>query len=179
MDKNGNWSCISRNDLIDLYVTQEYTDQEIAKYFNVSKSQVAYKRRKFGLSAAELRFKKFLGSQDDDLVKGLQESMKRNVIDMNTEDIARSLTHYLFRNGPIEDMHANSQLSQNDMMILNKFIYNRLTTIIYLLKENDWVRLILILESQKQYGSDWDKPELCIDEIDKIFALEMEILSLN
>ena len=74
-------------------------------------------------------------------------------------------------------MHASSKLSQNDMMILNKFTYNRLTTIIHLLKENDWVRLALILESQKNCGSAWDKPELCIDEIDKTAILQMDMLS--
>ena len=101
MEQNDNWGDVCRNDLIDLYVTKDYTDQGVAEHFNVSKSQVAYKRRKFGLSAAELRFKKILSSQDDNLVKGLQESMKSNVISMSTEDIARSLTHYLFRNGPV------------------------------------------------------------------------------
>ena len=36
------------------------------------------------------------------------------------------MTHYAFRNGPVEDMHANGQLSQQDMKTLNKYMVNRI-----------------------------------------------------
>ena len=169
------WNEVNRADLIDLYVNKDFTDQEVSKCYNVSKSQVIYKRKKLKLSFAELQFKKFLTLQNNDSLNNLQENMKMSVTEIDTEIIAKSLAHYVFRNGPIEDMHANEQLSENDMMVLNKYIYDRLNTIIYLLKENDWIRLALLLDFNKYYGSSWDEPTLCIDEFDKIAALGIKI----
>ena len=40
--------------------------------------------------------------------------------------ISKSLTVYAFRNGPIEDMHAEGKLSEEDMKILNKYMVERL-----------------------------------------------------
>jgi hypothetical protein len=30
--------------------------------------------------------------------------------------------HFAFRNGPVEDIHANNRLSESDMKTLNKYI---------------------------------------------------------
>lgn len=35
---------------------------------------------------------------------------------------ARFVVHYCFRNGQLEDMHAQGKLSQEDMKTLNKFL---------------------------------------------------------
>jgi len=46
-------------------------------------------------------------------------------------------THYVFRNGPVENMHADGKLSDNAMMKLNKFLVNRLAYIFTLILDDD------------------------------------------
>lgn len=77
------------------------------------------------------------------------------------EQISHALTHYCFRNGPVEDMHAspNDQLSQDDMKTLNKFCNDKIFTFLTMMKENKVAELTDIIEFGLQCGSDWDKPE--------------------
>lgn len=51
-------------------------------------------------------------------------------------------THYAFRNGPVENMHAQGKLSEDNMMKLNKFIVNRLAYIFTLILDPDKIKII-------------------------------------
>lgn len=51
-------------------------------------------------------------------------------------------THYAFRNGPVENMHAQGKLSQSTMMKLNKFIVNRLAYIFTLMLDDNEMKVI-------------------------------------
>jgi len=77
------------------------------------------------------------------------------------EQISHALTHYCFRNGPVEDMHAhpNDQLSDADMKILNKFCNDKIFTFLTMMKNNKVSELTEIIEFGLQCGNDWDKPE--------------------
>jgi hypothetical protein len=70
----------------------------------------------------------------DILTKQEKENIaKRAELKGRTKDIdiaARGLTNFIFREGPIEDMHSNNQLSQDDMKQLNIFMVNRLAFIL-------------------------------------------------
>ena len=79
----------------------------------------------------------------------------------DTDTIAKAITHFAFRNGPIEDMHAdrNKNITDQDMMVLNKFVHNRLTYVFDLIMQERWAEFALVVESQKFYGSEWDKSE--------------------
>lgn len=49
----------------------------------------------------------------------LNSDYRKILLDRNNIDvISKAITHFIFRNGPIENMHANNQLSQDDMKIL-------------------------------------------------------------
>jgi hypothetical protein len=65
---------------------------------------------------------------------------------LNDPDIVHKLsvvtTHYVFRNGPVEDMHAQGRLSDNNMMRLNIFIVNRLAYIFSLILDEDKMKVI-------------------------------------
>lgn len=69
-----------------------------------------------------------------------------NVNPLTDPDIIHKLsivtTHYVFRNGPVEDMHAQGKLSDNSIMILNKFIVNRLAYIFSLILDEDKIKVI-------------------------------------
>ena len=76
------------------------------------------------------------------------------------DKIAIAVTHFAFRNGPIEDMHSNGQLSQEDMLTLNKFTVNRLLYVFHLIVEERWVEFEYLIRSKAIFGTGWDKPEM-------------------
>ena len=45
---------------------------------------------------------------------------KSVLTDEMINSLSKAMTGYCFRSGSIEDMHANGQLSQDDMCLLNK-----------------------------------------------------------
>ncbi|UQZ84611.1 hypothetical protein SK3146_03866 [Paenibacillus konkukensis] len=76
--------------------------------------------------------------------------------------IAKAITQFAFRNGPVEDMHAhpNNQLSENDMKTLNKFMVNRMAYIFQLIIEERWIEFdFLIRNTDRWYGHGWDDAE--------------------
>lgn len=58
-------------------------------------------------------------------------------------------------------IHADREknISDHDMMVLNKFVHNRLTYVLELIMQERWAEFALVVESQKFYGSEWDKSE--------------------
>ncbi|GEM_PF-5770659 len=54
--------------------------------------------------------------------------------------------HYAYRNGPIEDMHAdrNKSIYDDDMKVLNKLIVNRLASIFKIILDSDKVNQIKV-----------------------------------
>ena len=99
-------------------------------------------------------------------------------------DLSRKIVHFIFRNGIIEDMHAGkygydeflkipentppeaiSQLSNKDMMALNKYMMDRVGYILHLLQKADYSKLHYILDKEKYFGDDWDRPD--IEKIEK------------
>ena len=102
----------------------------------------------------------------------------------NVFDLSRKIVHFIFRHGIIEDMHAGkygyddflkipentpveaiSQLSDKDMMALNKYMMDRLGYILHLIQSAEYSKLHYILDKEKYHGSDWDRPE--IEKIEK------------
>lgn len=72
--------------------------------------------------------------------------------------MAKAITHFAFRNGPIEDIHANNQLSQEDMKTLNKFMVNRLAYICECILTEKWEEISFLVKLYDfMYGHDWDE----------------------
>ena len=65
---------------------------------------------------------------------------------LDDKDIIHNLsvatTHIIYRNGPVEDMHADGKLTDYAMMNINKFMVNRLGGIFLILLDNKKVDLI-------------------------------------
>ena len=172
MDKK--WDSVTREELLDLYVKNNCADNDVAELFGVTKAQVVYKRKKYDISQATITFKRFMNDQNSEIHARIKEEMKSVLMGKDVADLSKAVVHYAFRNGPIEDMHANGQLSESDMKTLNKFMNNRIATLLYLLKEQDWLRLSLFLAPYEYYGTEWDKPELQIEELDKVNELLLD-----
>lgn len=146
---------ISKEDLKILFFDEGKSDNIIADLFDVTYSKVRYKRKKYDINFKYLVFEEAL----DNLPKAVNSECKRNLLTIgNIDKISKAITHFAFRNGPIEGMHANNQLSDMDMKKLNKFMVNRIAYIFQLIIEEKWFELeYLINITDRFYGHNWEK----------------------
>jgi len=167
------WNDINNEDLKRLYYGENLSDREIADLFGVTKSQVAYKRKKFGITLKNKAYQEFV-EQNHELFEELNlKSKERLQRRENIDAISKAITHFAFRNGPIEDMHANNQLSEDDMKTLNKYMVNRISGLLTAIADNNWLQLELLLAYYRLFGTDWDEAEPDMEEINSAikFAL--------
>ncbi len=149
---NKQWDSITREDLLELYVEKGYIDSEVAELFGVTKER-------------------FMDEEGLELSKKINQNFKQSLMEKDISDISKAIIHYAFIDGPIKDMNSNGQISDIDMKAINEYMNNRIATFLYLLKEQDWVRLAFLLDSYKNCGTDWDEPNLQINELDSLIKL--------
>lgn len=102
------------------------------------------------------RFQREHAEEYDYLNKRMRELFFDKV---DVDSFAKFIVHYCFRNGPVEDMHAQGQLSQEDMKTLNKFMVNTVAELFELAMSGEWLKFYLLYAYNSIYGSDWDKAE--------------------
>lgn len=164
-----NWKDVTEEKLRELYYKQKLSDRDIAELYGVTKGQVQYKRRKYEITFRNKIFDDF-ASQEAELFQHLNNDSKLRLFELeNVDGIAKALTHYAFRNGPIEDMHADGKLTQEDMKTLNKYMVNRLAGILSAIHEGRWMQLELLYSYLQNYGTDWDIAEPDTKELDLIW----------
>lgn len=145
------WKDITEETLKDLYYEQNLSDRSIAESFGVTKNQVKYKRNKFAISIKNKVYDDFISQSS-----GVYNHSKIRLLKPeNIDGAAKVLTYYAFRNGPVEDIHANGKLTQEDMKTLNKYMVNRLAGILSTIYEERWLQLELLYENLKNYGIVW------------------------
>ncbi len=149
--KKLDWNSITKEELENLF--EEHSDSTIAELYDITKSQVTNKRRKWDIKLYNSAIKKFLNEDTNKILfKNLnQDSKNRLLNEKNIDSIAIGLTHYLFRNGPVEDMHSEGKLSQNDMKTLNKFMVNRIAGLLQIINKEEWLKLELLLDYYNTY----------------------------
>lgn len=162
------WEEITEKQLRFLYVDEGVSSFSISLLYDVKQSQVDYKRKKFNIKFREIVAKNLVENTPPSLNL---ESKQRIINEFNIDKISKMMTHFAFRNGPVEDMHSAGKLSDNDMMILNKYMVNRVAGLLKLIKEAQWFKIEAILEMYKLYGTHWDKAEPDIGEVDNILKL--------
>ncbi|QDY83492.1 hypothetical protein FQU75_08730 [Paenibacillus polymyxa] len=150
---------LTQEDLKTMFIDEQISDYMIAQLFDVKESKITYRRRKYGITIRN-------STLDDYLLVKTEHAKQMNgrvkaelLVEENLTMIAKSLTHFAFRNGPVEDMHANpnNQLSETDMETLNKFMVNRMAYIFKLIIAERWIELdFLIRNTDQWYGHGWD-----------------------
>jgi len=165
------WADISEDQLRKLYTGEKIPTVLISHLYGAKKSQIDYKRKKFGIKFMETTATNLI----DNVSKNTNETMKKVFFDnFDIDKFSKIITNYAFRNGPVEDMHVDGKLSDEDMMTLNKYMVNRIAGILQLIKEEQWFKLVGFLETYKLYGecgATWDKAEPDIEEIDKCLSI--------
>ena len=76
-------------------------------------------------------------------------------LDFETIDmLSKGITQFAFRSGPIEKMHAENKLTQNDMEILNKFMTNRIAGLLQTIFNGDVAKASNVLTFYASLSSD-------------------------
>ncbi|MCD7994784.1 MAG: hypothetical protein LUK37_24595 [Clostridia bacterium] len=153
------WDTVTEEELKHLYYEEGMTDGEIAEWFGVSKGKVAYKRRKYGLSVKNMVYQQLMDENSELFAQLNENSRERLLRRENIDAISKAVTHYAFRNGPVEDMHANGQLSQQDMKTLNKYMVNRVAGLLTAAVDGNWLQLEQLFSYYRLFGGDWDAAE--------------------
>lgn len=158
-----NWDNITREELLKIYTENDVCDSMVADMFGVTKAQVVNKRKKLNITQYDMTLERHFK------LSNIEPHSETNVLQKyDTNRLAKALTHYLFRFGPIENMHQKGQLSEEDMYALNKYTYDRAATLVHLLKTEDTDRLSALFKLLTIWNPDWDEPEILTDEIDRL-----------
>jgi len=168
------WKTITKDELKQLYYEEGLSDKDIAARFEVSSETVRRKREKFALSYATKIYKQFKKENAKQMVELNLRSKKRLLNEENIDMLSKAITHYIFRNGPVEDMHVDDKLSENDMCTLNKYMVNKLATLFSLAIDNDWLLIEEILAFHRLFGLSWDKAEPDMEDVDNILKSNLE-----
>lgn len=142
-----------------LFIDESKSDQMIAELFEKKTSQITYLRRKNGITIRNSTIDEFI----NEIPKDIEEKVKAKILrEDNLTKIAKAVTHFAFRNGPIEDMHADvsKNITDEDMKILNKYMVNRLAYVFMLMIEERWLEFNHVIETiDWMFGHSWDDAE--------------------
>lgn len=164
-----NWEEVGKEQLEELYYGQNLSDNQIARLYQVTRRQVQYKRKKYRISI-ENKFYWYLAKEDRELLKKLNAGARERLCrKSNIDGLSKALTHYVFRNGPVEDMHAAGKLEQEDMKVLNKYMVNRIAGILSAVEAGEWLKLELLYACYQYFGGNWDKAEPDRKELEQMY----------
>ncbi|KAB8136812.1 GNAT family N-acetyltransferase [Gracilibacillus oryzae] len=85
---------------------------------------------------------------------------------------AKAIAHFIYRNGPVEDIHSNGQLTDADMKTINKYMINQLTGLILTIQREEWFLLDNMLAFYKMFGGNWDNADLTKFNTEKQLVIE-------
>jgi hypothetical protein len=164
-----------------LFKIDRVDDSDVAECLNCSEMDVMIRRHKLNIP---LRYK--INDRLEQLIgdREVNAKLKKQFMELSSEDIAKGIVHYIFRNGPVESIHdsdkGNSVMKQGDVLehemeLLNKFMYNRMYYLIDALRNDRWVDVVTVLDSQiRLYGNDWDKPFDVSNERNEILNIQFD-----
>ncbi|MBS3975882.1 MAG: hypothetical protein KGZ75_04015 [Syntrophomonadaceae bacterium] len=162
------WNNVNEEELRRLYYDKRLSDRQIADLFSITRGKVAYKRKKFGISIRKQICEEMIEQRGDLFHKLNAESKERLLSRENIEIAAKAITHFAFRNGPVEDIHSNNQLTQGDMKTLNQYMVNRIAGLLTAIADHKWLHIEALLSHYKRYGTEWDKAEPDMEEINAV-----------
>ena len=154
-------SDLTDNMLYMLYTKPKIDDAAIATMFNTGEEPVKELRKEYKLSDKRVRLLRRLGRRSK-MMQALDNEAKESLMNQEFFDgLPTTLTHFVFRNGPIEDMHAEGKLSDADMKLLNKFMVDKFATLLYyFLQEERCFEILSLTHWSSHYGANWDVPEI-------------------
>lgn len=172
-----NWETVTENDLIQLFLKEGKSKSQIATLYNVSTNQVKAKLDKWQIKKYPSYYSIKNAKDEKEVIDILNEqSLPRLNKKENISWIAKALTHHIFRNGPVEDMHADGKLSQEDMKTLNKYMVNKIAGLLLLANKGEWIKIELLLNFYKYWGSEWDEAKPDTKDIEYMYERQLKLL---
>lgn len=157
-----------------MFIEEGKSDNLIAELFDVKPSKITYRRRKNGITIRNSIVDDFINHIPVEVEEGSKEDLLK---DENLTKIAKAITHFAFRNGPIEDMHedTNKNITDEDMQTLNKYMVNRLAYVFMLIIDDRWFELnFLVVTLDKMFGHNWDDAEPDDGRMRELLIKELE-----
>lgn len=169
---------LTSEDFFEIYTADTVTDSTIARLFDTTKERVRYLRQKHGVTKSEMCRYAIVHMKGTDW-RTMNGKIKEQLFKRNFDDMVKAVVTFAHRNGPVEDIHAEGRLSQEDMKRINKHMVNRIAFILWLIADEKWISLYAISQLKLlSDGGGWDKPEpddggitpFLSEYIDEIFA---------
>lgn len=171
---NISWNEIKAEDLFELVMIEFLSDSEIAAQFNVSIKAVKEKRKCFKLSTPPEKKYHDMIKSNPKLKDSLDDKAKSELLKKeNVDSLAKAITNYAFRSGPIEDFHADGRISQIEMEALNKYMINKLAGLLEVALEVEWFKVYCLWNQSKRFCSNWDASVPDKKDIQACYAMEL------
>jgi iron uptake system EfeUOB component EfeO/EfeM len=107
------WEEIEAKDLFELVMFEFLSDAEIASRFNVSINAVKRKRKLFKTPAPPEKKYHDMIKKNPKLKASLHDKAKSDLLKKEDVDsLAKVITNYAFRSGPIEDIAYSGEIEQ-------------------------------------------------------------------
>ena len=154
---HSNWKIITKERLAEL--VKENSNSMIANQYGVSVGQVRYKRKKFGITMYDLAFQEVFGKRTRQKIKDSVADKDLLFNSANIDMLAKAITQYAFRSGPVEQMHCESKLTDEDMKILNKDMVNKIAGLLQKVFDDEWEQIMDVFSFYVELCSNWDNAE--------------------
>ena len=162
------WAELSDAEFRTLVVDENPPDARLAELFGVPVGKIRYRRKRLGLSQAATAFLRALRKHEiPELAQANRQARESLLFGEKSDAFLIGIAHYIFRNGPVEDLHSEGKLSEQDMATLNRYMVNRLADVVLLDKQDRWLELQVLLEFYMLYGIDWDRPRADLSELEE------------
>lgn len=180
-DETIDLECIPDSVFEQLFKIDRVDDSDVAECLNCSELDVMVRRHHLNVPLSyklNASLEHLLGHQEVNM------KLKEQFVKLSSEQIARGIVHYIFRNGPVESIHAShkgnsgrshSGILDTDMELLNKYMFNRVHYLIEALRNDRWIDIVTVLDAQiRFYGNDWDKPFDVTDERNQLMNIQLD-----
>jgi len=123
-----------------------------------------------------LQYERFK-EENPDIVSSQNEAAKAWLLDPTRIDcIAKALTQFIFRDGPVEDVHGKSKaLNDEAMKEINIYMVNHIAGILSYIHAGNWVQLVALICHYNSYCNDWHPAEPDTSIIDFIFYEQLKL----
>jgi hypothetical protein len=101
------------------------------------------------------------------------KNSKKNMLDNSkAEDWAKAIVHFIFRNGPVEDIHSKGNLTDEDMKVINKYMLDQMTGLVLSMQKGEWFILEQMAQFYLNFGTQWDPADLTHYNNEKEITIE-------
>jgi hypothetical protein len=93
--------------------------------------------------------------------EAFNKNSKKNMLDNSKAEVwAKAIVHFIFRNGPVEDIHSKGNLTDEDMKVINKHMLDQMTGLVLSMQKGEWFILEQMAQIYLIYGAQWDPADL-------------------